>query len=103
MDTSTDFIVSFTFHVKCDTEGATIHYTLDGTDPSEEGGIEVAAGDPVFVHRIGTVTIRAVGTKEGMADSEEITKTATVQARERERERERACYRTRFVVAPLLG
>lgn len=89
MDTSTHFIVSFTFHIQCDTEGSTIRYTLDGTDPGRgsEGGSssarEVPAGESVFVDRIGTVQIRAVATKEGMADSDEISKTVTVQVREK--------------------
>lgn len=65
-----------------------ILYTLDGTDPATSEGDEdngsstareVPAGESVFVRQIGTVVIRAVATKEGMADSDEVSKTVLVQ------------------------
>lgn len=71
----------------CDTEGAIIQYTLDGTDPAPGGedgvdgsptAYEVAAGESELVQQIGTFTIRAVAMKEGMHVSDEISKTVTV-------------------------
>ncbi|CAN0533667.1 unnamed protein product, partial [Ectocarpus sp. 8 AP-2014] len=74
--------MSYTDHIECDTEGATIRYTLDGSDPvttTTTSVHEVAPGDSVFVKTIGTVTIRAVATKEGMENSDEAQKTVTIQ------------------------
>ncbi|CAN0406910.1 unnamed protein product, partial [Laminaria digitata] len=95
MSPTTHFIVSATFSIQCDTEGSTIRYTIDGTDPAGGGGggggagegeggaspsaLEVAVGESVLVDQIGTVTIRAVAWKEGMTESDEISKTVTVQ------------------------
>ena len=89
---STSFVVSATLHIQCDTEGSTIRYTVDGTDPAgggdgggggDTGGspsaLEVAPGESVLVDDIGTITIRAVAWKEGMTESDEISKTVTVQ------------------------
>lgn len=75
--------MTYTDHIECDTEGATIRYTLDGSDPTTTTTTtsvhEVSPGDPVYVNKIGTVTIRAVATKEGMEDSDEAQKTVTIQ------------------------
>lgn len=75
--------MTYTDHIQCDTEGATIRYTLDDSDPAAATATtsvhEVAPGDPVYVNKIGTVTIRAVATKEGMEDSDEAQKTVTIQ------------------------
>lgn len=77
--------MTYTDHIECDTEGATIRYTLDGSDPSTAAATtpssvhEVSPGYPVYVNQIGTVTIRAVATKEGMEDSDEAQKTVTIQ------------------------
>lgn len=82
--TDTHSIMSYTDHIGCDTEGATIRYTLDGSDPlttTTTAVHEVSPGDSVFVNKIGVVTIRAAATKEGMEDSDEVTKTVTIQVR----------------------
>lgn len=79
---STHSIMSYTAHIECDTEGATIRYTLDGSDPittTTTSVHDVPPGEPILVHKIGTVTIRAVATKEGMEDSDEAQKTVTIQ------------------------
>ncbi|CAN0160918.1 unnamed protein product, partial [Ectocarpus fasciculatus] len=75
-------VMSYTDHIECDTEGATIRYTLDGSDPittTTTSVHEVPPGGSVFVKTIGTVTIRAVATKEGMENSDEVQKTVTIQ------------------------
>lgn len=86
-DDSTTYIMSYTLHIMCNTEGATIWYTLDGTDPAPGGedgmdgsptAYQVPAGESELVQQIGAFTIRAVATKEGMHVSDEISKTVTV-------------------------
>lgn len=78
---SSHSITSYTADIECDTEGATIRYTIDGSDPkaSTPSVREVSPGEAIFVRKIGTVTIRAVATKEGMEDSDEANKTVTIQ------------------------
>ncbi|MCR5646181.1 MAG: chitobiase/beta-hexosaminidase C-terminal domain-containing protein [Bacteroidales bacterium] len=64
-----------TVTIACATEGATIHYTLDGTDPT--------ANSPVYATGITvseTTTIKAFATKEGMTDSEIASATYTIEA-----------------------
>ncbi|CAN0466475.1 unnamed protein product, partial [Hapterophycus canaliculatus] len=79
---ATHSIMSYTDHIECDTEGATIRYTLDGSDPittTTTSVREISPGDSVFVNKVGTITIRAVGTKDGMENSDEVQKTVTIQ------------------------
>lgn len=78
---STHSITSYTADIDCDTEGATIRYTTDGSDPKTTTSSvqEVSPGEEIFVRKIGTVTIRAVATKEGMEDSDEARQTVTIQ------------------------
>ncbi|CAN0006325.1 unnamed protein product, partial [Discosporangium mesarthrocarpum] len=78
LDPSDHFVMSVTFHIACDTEGAVIRYTLDGTTPGE-GSPTIESREPLLVNELGSVTVRAVGVKEGMSDSEEVTKTVTVE------------------------
>lgn len=64
--------------ISCETEGAAIYYTVDGTTPTTASDLyagEIAITDPV--------TIKAIAAKEGMLDSEVATATFTV-AREGE-------------------
>ena len=63
-----------TVTIACATEGATIHYTLDGTDPTEES--------PVYEEALTiseTTTIKAIAMKEGYDDSDIATATYTIQ------------------------
>lgn len=78
--TSEVFIKRVTFHIFCDTEGAMIRYTTDGTSPAGDAKT-IAPGKPLPVQKLGTVTLTAVAFKKGMQDSDEISKTVTVWVR----------------------
>lgn len=60
--------------ITCATEGASIHYTIDGTEPS--------AASPVYDGSIlfdgQTMTVKAFATKDGMLDSETATASYTL-------------------------
>lgn len=59
--------------IACATEGATIHYTTDGTEPTAASAIyseAIAVGE--------TMTIKAIAMKEGMTNSEIATATYTI-------------------------
>ena len=59
--------------IACETEEATIHYTVDGTEPTAES--------PVYTEAIAvgeTTTIKAIAVKEGMTDSEIASATYTI-------------------------
>ena len=64
-----------TVEIDCGTAGASIYYTLDGSDPDESSTLY---SGPITITQ--TTTIRAIGIKEGMLDSniaeETITKLA---------------------------
>lgn len=55
------------------TEGATIYYTIDGTDPTTESNLYSEA-----VSITETTTLKAIAVKEGMTDSEIATATYTI-------------------------
>ena len=55
------------------TEGATIYYTIDGTDPTTESNVYSEA-----VSITETTTLKAIAVKEGMTDSEIATATYTI-------------------------
>ncbi|MGX8697938.1 MAG: chitobiase/beta-hexosaminidase C-terminal domain-containing protein, partial [Prevotella sp.] len=60
----------------CETEGATIYYTLDGSCPCDETAQRnVYDGTPIVVNE--SMTIKAMAAKEGMDDSEVATFTYT--------------------------
>jgi hypothetical protein len=59
--------------ITCATSGATIRYTLDGSDPNN--GTTIASGSSVFVDH--SLTLKAVAQKEGMTTS--AGKSATYQ------------------------
>ena len=59
--------------IKCETEGATIYYTTDGTEPSTES----AEGTTVTVSE--AVTIKAIAVKDGMNNSAVATATYTIK------------------------
>ena len=50
--------------ISCATEGATIHYTVDGSEPTESSPVY---GDPISVKS--KTTIKAIAMKSGMANS----------------------------------
>ena len=56
------------------TDGATIYYTTDGTDPSSTNGTVYTAAIPVST----TTTIKAIAIKEGLLNSEIATATYTI-------------------------
>jgi len=53
--------------VTCDTPGATIRYTTDGSDPSRTHGTIIASGDSVEITT--TTTLKAIAYKDGLTDS----------------------------------
>lgn len=55
------------------TEGATIYYTIDGTDPTTESNVYSEA-----ISITETTTLKAIAVKEGMTDSEIATATYTI-------------------------
>jgi YVTN family beta-propeller protein len=64
--------------LRCSTPGSTVHYTTDGTTPTERSAAYTA---PIPVAGIGTsLTLRAVATKKGMLDSDVATATYTIKA-----------------------
>ncbi len=63
-----------TVSIVCTTEDATIHYTLDGSDPTEECPVYDA---PLTISE--TTTIKAVAMKEGYDDSDIAEATYTIQ------------------------
>ncbi len=59
--------------ISCATSGATIHYTVDGTDPTSSSA---TYSSPIEI--TATTTIKAIAVKSGMADSEIATATYSV-------------------------
>ena len=59
--------------IGCATEGATIYYTLDGTDPTTESTVY---STPIAITE--TTTVKALGVKEGMNNSNIVTATYTI-------------------------
>ena len=59
--------------IACTTEGATIYYTLDGTDPTIESSVYAEA---IAISE--TTTVKAFAVKEGMLNSEIATATYTI-------------------------
>ena len=59
--------------ILCETPGATIHYTLDGTEPNAESPVYT---EPVFV--ASNLLVRAIAYKEGMDDSPIVNYQVTV-------------------------
>lgn len=59
--------------ISCSTSGATIHYTVDGTDPTSSSA---TYSSPIAI--TATTTIKAIAVKDGMADSEVATAQYTI-------------------------
>ena len=64
-----------TVSIACATEGATIHYTLDGSDPTESSPVY---SEPISIEE--TTTIKAIAMKEGYDNSAIAEATYTIQA-----------------------
>ena len=60
--------------IACTTEGATIYYTLDGTDPTTASTVYT---EPIAISA--TTTVKAFGVKEGLTDSEIATAVYTIE------------------------
>ncbi len=63
-----------TVSIACSTEGATIHYTIDGTTPSESSPVY---STPLNIEE--TTTVKAIAMKEGYNNSNVATATYTIQ------------------------
>ena len=59
----------------CDTEGATIWYTLDGTCPCDENGPRQAYSGPITLSGDDNITLKAYAVKEGQQESRVATYT----------------------------
>lgn len=69
-----------TLHIGCATEGATIYYTLEGGDPGKGAPGSREYDGKVVVSDIGPHTLRAIGTKDGMENSDIAQKDFMVEA-----------------------
>ena len=59
--------------ISCATEGATIYYTLDGSEPMEDGTVYTSA-----INITETTTVKAIATKEGYLNSGVASATYTI-------------------------
>ncbi|MBN1123610.1 MAG: chitobiase/beta-hexosaminidase C-terminal domain-containing protein, partial [Sedimentisphaerales bacterium] len=64
---------SFDLQILCDTPGAVIHYTLDGSEPSEQNGSLYDPNIPITIST--TTTVRSVAFKPGYRPSKVATHT----------------------------
>ena len=67
------YITAKTVSIACATEGASIHYSIDGTDPTAESAVYA---EPFVVNE--TTTVKAIAMKEGMNNSDVVTATYTI-------------------------
>ena len=67
-----------TVKMSCSTEGATIHYTLDGSEPTAESPLYTDEGVRISVQEAGSVTLKAIAIADGMGDSYVATAVYTV-------------------------
>lgn len=64
--------------ITCSTDGAAIHYTLDGNEPTAESPLYAEGGVRISVQEAGSVTLKAIAIAEGMATSYVNTATYSV-------------------------
>lgn len=62
---------AFDVSLSCDTEGATIYYTLDGKSPTSSS--EKYTGTPISFDKSGTTTLKMIAVKDGWTSSNEVT------------------------------
>ena len=65
-DTDTGLLDSLVVEVSCPTEGATLYYTLDGSDPDEQ---DVVYHDGIFIEATTTIRVRPTDTVSRRARS----------------------------------
>ncbi len=63
-------------YISTSTPGATIRYTMDGSDPSQSNGQEFLA--PIYIPAISSLTIKAIAYADGYSDSDIATATYTI-------------------------
>lgn len=64
--------------ITCSTEGAAIHYTLDGSEPTAASALYAEGGVRISVREAGSVTLKAIAIAEGMGTSYVATATYSV-------------------------
>lgn len=64
--------------ITCSTDGAAIHYTLDGSEPTAESALYAGDGVRISVQEAGSVTLKAIAIAEGMGTSYVATATYSV-------------------------
>ena len=69
---TTPFSSSTSVTMSCETTGATIHYTIDGSTPTSSSA---TYSEPINISA--TTTVKAIAVKEGMTNSEVASKTFT--------------------------
>lgn len=67
-----------TVAISCSTEGAAIHYTLDGSEPTASSPLYTREGVRISVQEAGSVTLKAIAIAGGMGDSYVATAVYTV-------------------------
>lgn len=67
-ESGTTFTSSVIVSISCETEGAVIHYTIDGTDPTAESATYYG---PFYI--ASTTTVKAIAVCDDMTDSEIVT------------------------------
>lgn len=74
---STTYEANQTVTITSATDGATIKYTTDGSDPASSA-TSIASGSSFTLSENGTYTIRAIALKDGMTNSDEATAVSNV-------------------------
>ena len=68
-------------NLNCDTSGATIYYTTDGSMPTIYSNEYL--GLPILFNQNGKFTLRAIAVKNGMKNSAELAEIGRASCRER--------------------
>ena len=73
VDNTNKYAESHVVTLNCDTSGAAIHYTTDGTNPTASSP-SVAPGGTITLSNAGTYTVKVMATKTNWTDSDGATK-----------------------------